>query len=65
MFGADEKVVCVDNKELFRKAVSGEGYKAYFSDMQYGDFGSLTAEGNRLLAGHTAEVIVKECLGKK
>jgi hypothetical protein len=62
--GDDKGIIFVDNEKIFKDAVAGEGYKKYFRDIFGGEFGHCSEEGNRLLAKHAAEVILKEVFGK-
>ncbi len=61
--GDEEGVIFVNNEQVFKDAVSKEGYKAYFCDMFGGDFGHCTAKGNRLLAENIANTILREAFG--
>ena len=53
-------VIVVDNERNFRDALAQATYDDYFFDRFAGDFGHATPKGNALLAGHIAEVILKE-----
>jgi Tfp pilus assembly protein PilF len=53
-------VIFVDSERIFKEVIKKEGYKAYFTDMDGGDFGHCTRKGNRLLAENIANVILKE-----
>jgi len=57
-------VIFVDNEQVFRRALMKEGYDYLFTDRFGGDFGHCTREGNRVLAGNLAAVIMREVLGK-
>jgi len=59
-----EGIVFVDNENSFKEAVRKDGYKTYFLDVDGGDFGHCTDEGNRLLAENIAMVISKKIFGK-
>ncbi len=65
IFGADaEGIIFVDNEKIFKDAVQREGYAAYFGDMFAGDFGHCTEKGNRLLAQHIADTVLREAFDK-
>ncbi|MBU1124445.1 MAG: hypothetical protein KKC84_00280 [Candidatus Omnitrophica bacterium] len=64
IFAQDNTVILVDNQKLFQKAVRKDGYEAYFIDMFAGDFGHCNEKGNRLLAEHTAQVLLKKIFGQ-
>jgi tetratricopeptide (TPR) repeat protein len=59
IFGDDRAgIFFVDNESSFKSAVKQKGYNVYFTDDFAGDFGHCTHEGNRLLAGNIAQVIL-------
>jgi tetratricopeptide (TPR) repeat protein len=62
--GGGEGVIFVDNEKIFRDAVKKDGSRVYFNDMFGGDTGHCTDQGNRLLAGNIARVILKEVFDK-
>ena len=64
IFAAQEGVVFVDNEDIFKRAVKGEGYKEYFTDMFAGDFGHCTPRGNKLLAENISRAILKKYFSK-
>lgn len=51
-------VVFVDNERPFKDALLGRPYTEIFSDLFAGDFGHMTAEGNRILAANVAEAVL-------
>ncbi|MDP8235027.1 MAG: GDSL-type esterase/lipase family protein [Candidatus Erginobacter occultus] len=53
-------VIFVDNGEIFREAVSQNGFDYYFTDCFGGDFGHCTPAGNNLLARNIADTILRE-----
>jgi len=53
-------IIYVDNEDIFRNIVNKDGYDKYFVDAGAGDFGHCTPEGNRILAGNIARVIINE-----
>ncbi len=53
------QIIFIDNKGIFEKALSTGTYDEYFTDRFAGDFGHCTPKGNRLIAEHVAEVILK------
>lgn len=57
----DSSVFYVDNEESFKR-VTVNTYDEYFTDKFFGDFGYLTAQGNRLLAENIAEVILEKVI---
>ena len=57
--------IFVDNESPFKNALRKKGYKKIFRDNFGGDFGHCTWEGNRLLAGNIANVILKEVFFEK
>jgi lysophospholipase L1-like esterase len=57
MLDDDPAVVFVDNDAIFREALRNAPYERYFTDAFAGDFGHMTAEGNRLLAENVARAI--------
>jgi len=57
MLAPAEGELYVDSEALFRDAVHRGRFEDLFLDMYGGDFGHPTAEGNRLLAEHLAEVL--------
>ena len=57
-------IIFVDNEVIFRNATRRKGLNAYFKDMFGGNFGHCTDEGNRLLGGNIAKVILREAFGK-
>ncbi|HTY45921.1 MAG TPA: tetratricopeptide repeat protein, partial [Patescibacteria group bacterium] len=62
--GEEGNIIFIDNEKLFKDAVHGENYAAYFQDAFGGDFGHCTDKGNRLLAANIADAIVREVLHK-
>jgi len=62
MLSGLDGVVFVDNEKVFRDALAQGTYDMYFSDRFAGDFGHCTPQGNALLAGHIAEIILKEII---
>ncbi len=60
MLASIDGIVLVDNEKLFRDALAQGTYDEYFSDRFAGDFGHATPKGNALLAGHVADMILKE-----
>ena len=54
-----DKIIFVDNEEVFKEAVKKEGYEAIFSDYYAGDFGHPTARGDQVLAENTAGSLSK------
>lgn len=64
IFEGRKGIIFVDNNSLFRIALKNAKYKDYFRDIFGGNFGHCTPEGNKLLAGHIANVILKEVFGK-
>ena len=63
--GEQEKMIFVDNEQIFRDAVQADGYKAYFKDLFAGDFGHCTDKGDKLLAENVARVILREFFNKE
>ncbi len=55
----DPSIVFVDNEQIFKDAVGRDGFSAYFTDAFAGDFGHCTKKGNRLLAEHVADAIMR------
>lgn len=55
-----DDVLFVDNETVFKDAVRHDGYNAVFRDRFGGSFGHCTDYGNRLLAAHLADEIVKK-----
>ncbi len=53
------QIIFIDNKAIFEKALSKGTYDEYFTDRFAGDFGHCTSKGNRLIAEHVAEIILK------
>ncbi len=64
IFQGKEGVIFVDNEKVFMDVLRATNYQDYFVDMFGGQFGHCTPEGNRLLAGNIANVILKEVFGK-
>ena len=64
IFSNDPGVIFVDNEQIFKDALSREGYKEYFMDIFGGDFGHCTAKGNHLLAKNVADAILKRYFNK-
>jgi tetratricopeptide (TPR) repeat protein len=62
--GHEAGMIFVDNEKLFKDAVRADGYNEYFIDMAGGDFGHCTPRGNRLLAEHIADAILKKVYGE-
>ncbi|MFA5021342.1 MAG: tetratricopeptide repeat protein, partial [Patescibacteria group bacterium] len=62
--GDDGGILFADNEKIFKDAVKGEGYKAYFNDMFGGDFGHCTDKGNRLLAVNIANIVLAYVLDR-
>jgi lysophospholipase L1-like esterase len=58
MLGHPPDVVFVDNEQSFHAAAERTSYEALFVDHFAGDFGHMTAEGNRLLAENAARAIL-------
>jgi lysophospholipase L1-like esterase len=56
----NQNVLYVDNEESFREAVDRTSVDEIFTDLFAGDFGHLTAEGNRLLATNVSRVILSK-----
>ena len=65
IFGDQTGIIFVENKKTFETAVSHASYHEYFLDMFGGFFGHCTDKGNQLLAQNIADVLLKECFGKK
>lgn len=63
LLDARPEVVFVDNAGLFEAALEHEPYEHFFSDEFAGDFGHMTAAGNRVLAESVARAILREILG--
>jgi len=61
IFEGDDDIIFVDNEEIFKDAIAQRGYETYFTDRFGLDFGHETEEGDRLLAGNIARVIMREC----
>jgi len=55
----NEGIIFVDNEKNFAEAVKAQGYDAIFSDYYAGDFGHPTPQGNRILALHLAQTLIK------
>lgn len=55
-----DDVLFVDNESVFKDAVRHDGYDAVFRDRFGGSFGHCTERGNRLLAAHLADEIIKK-----
>jgi len=62
ILGDEPGVYYVSNAEAFREATTEEGRAALFVDLFAGDFGHLTAEGNRRVAQNLADTILGEVL---
>ncbi len=62
---ADDKVIFVDNENVFKDAVRKNGYKTYFMDNFAGAFGHCNDEGNRLLADNIARVLLETLFRKE
>ena len=60
IFAGQNRILFVDNENIFKEAVGRDGYNKYFLDMFAGYFGHCTKEGNTLLAKNIANVIMKE-----
>ncbi len=61
-FAAEKRVIFVENKNNFLKAIRERPYSYYFSDSFAGDFGHCTRFGNRLIAENVAGIIVQKIL---
>ncbi|MGE0268520.1 MAG: tetratricopeptide repeat protein [Candidatus Omnitrophota bacterium] len=59
MLGKDRNVVFVDNEKIFKDALSQKPYEQYFVDNFAGDFGHLSTDGIKLIAGNIADVITQ------
>ncbi len=57
--GRAEGMIFVDNEKTFKEAVERGSYGQYFTDHFGGDFGHLTAQGNKLLAANIARVVLE------
>jgi hypothetical protein len=64
IFIRPEGILLVESERIFIDAIKKEGYKEYFTDVAGSNLGRCTNKGNRLLAEHTANVILKECFNK-
>ncbi len=62
--GDEQGIIFIDNERIFKEAIAKHGYAYYFWDMFADDFGHCTDKGNRLLAEHIADVILKEAFGR-
>jgi hypothetical protein len=51
-------VIFVDNEKNFKRALLNQPHGEIFRDLFAGDFGHLTAQGNRLLAESVARAIM-------
>ena len=60
MFQNTDDIIFVDNEMPFKKAIEQGSYDKYFIDSFAGDFGHCTPEGNKLLAGNIANVIIQK-----
>lgn len=58
--GYYDKIIFVDNEQVFGNTSENSVYQEYFSDRTFGDMGHMTPRGNRLLA----ENIYKESSGR-
>jgi len=65
IFGDAMDIVFVENRDNFLSALKTGEFSGYFSDNFAGDFGHCTAEGNRLIARHLADVILDEVIPKQ
>ena len=54
-----EKIIFVENKENFEKAIRETKFNDFFADIFAGDFGHCTPLGNRLIAENLTAVILK------
>ena len=54
-----DSMIFIDNEDPFKEALKPEKYSEYFEDRNYDDLGHCTPKGNRLLAGNTADAILK------
>jgi tetratricopeptide (TPR) repeat protein len=52
----------VDNESIFKDAINKKDYWYYFTDRFGENFGHMTEEGNRLLAGNIAKLISKKVI---
>lgn len=59
MLGEDGGVVFVDNEKIFKDALSQGAYEQYFVDNFAGDFGHLSTDGIKLIAGNIADAIAQ------
>lgn len=50
-------ILFLDNSAVFRRAVADKGFGHYFTDQFGGDFGHVTDEGKKLLAGNIVEFL--------
>jgi len=60
----NQRVIFVDNEQVFKEAVKEKGYQYYFTDSFGGSFGHCTLEGNQLLAQNISEVILNQIFKK-
>jgi tetratricopeptide (TPR) repeat protein len=59
IFTEQEGIIFVDNENVFRQAIRKTRYKDYFKDVFAGDFGHCTPKGNRILAEHIANAVLR------
>ena len=64
LFKSAERIIFIDNENLFKTALKYGNYEDYFQDNFSGDFGHCTPKGNRLLAENVAYNILKKCFNK-
>jgi len=65
LFKSAERIIFIDNENLFKTALKYGNYEDYFQDNFSGDFGHCTPIGNRLLAENVADVILEKYLNTK
>lgn len=59
LFSENHKVIYVENKQNFTRALRQVPYENYFTDTFGGDFGHCTRKGNRLIAENIASVLLE------
>ena len=64
MFPVTDGIIFIDNEKVFKDVLKKNSYETLFKDNFGGEFGHCTDKGNKLLAQHIADVILKEVFNK-